>query len=377
MASTGNTLNNCLNQKRCTARLEFFYSANNRRKGKHGPRHLPSSQNRDALPRCPCPWIPRPEGFRPLSPAQLRAQGVMQPSGQAGATPGRSQRRWVTRSPALRVTSDPCTCYRSSPSLPRVGPALGAPSSALPQHTDPHRRIGEKRGAGRSGGSQPGPAQLSVLPGTGSAARPAPRTGTARPAPASAALSRARHRSELSSRAPVRLARLTRAAPRPPPPRGVGLASAAGADGGAGPGAERRRGRNRPRAWSAQLGLPLPQATELANRLSPTSSASTTRAGAAPPALLTEGRERRVPGGEGRTAAKPETDTAAILGPARCGGGRGGARWNSPRGEGGGEATEQRGGARAAARGRCGAAAAPLRAGEAGPRWERAGRGGA
>lgn len=193
MASTGKTLNDCLNQERCSVCLEFFYSANNRCRGKYGPGHLPSSQNGDALPRCPCPWIPRPEGFRPLSPAELRAQGVMQPSSQAGATPGRSQRRWVTLSLALWVTSDPCTCYRSSPSLPRVGPALGAPRSALPQHRASHRRIREKRGAGRSRGRQPGRTQLSVLPDTGSAARPAPRTGTARPAPASAAFSRARH----------------------------------------------------------------------------------------------------------------------------------------------------------------------------------------
>lgn len=170
--------------------LEFFYSANNREIRSSTPALLAKRRCAPALP-----LLLDPEARRIPSPGPSRAPcagryATVQPGwGDTGTVPAPVGHSLA----ALWVTSDPCTCYRSSPSLPRVGPAPGAPRSALPRHRDSHRRIGEKRGAGRSRGRQPGPTQLSVLPDTGSAARPAPRTGTARPAPASAALSRARH----------------------------------------------------------------------------------------------------------------------------------------------------------------------------------------
>ncbi|XP_041280677.1 translation initiation factor IF-2-like [Onychostruthus taczanowskii] len=228
-ASIGKTLNDCLNQKRCSACLEFFYSANHRCKGKYGPRHLPASQDRDALPRCP--WIPRPEGCRPPSqPSSVRRALCNRP-----ARPGRHRDGpSAGGSLAFRVTSDPCTCYRSSPSLPRAGPAAGAPRSALPQHRD--SRIREKRGAGRSRGGQPGPAQPSVLPDTGSAG----------PASSSHWYGRARARlSRALSRQTLIGARLAEPRPvRPPPPR----RAAAAASPRRGPGGRRGSGR-RGRAW--------------------------------------------------------------------------------------------------------------------------------
>lgn len=130
--------------------------------------------------------IPFPVSSR--APCAGRYATVRPGRGDTGTVPAP-----VGHSLALCMTSDPCTCYRSSPSLRRVGPTHGAPRSALPQHKDSHRRIREKRGAGRSRGRQPGPTQLSVLPDTGTATRPASRTNTIGPAPASAALSRARH----------------------------------------------------------------------------------------------------------------------------------------------------------------------------------------
>lgn len=216
------------------------------------------SPRRDALLRCPCsPGSRSPKDSVPCpQPSSVRRALCNRP-----ARPGRHRDGPGAGGSLARSLLDkrPLHLLPLVPIPTAVGPAHGAPRSALPQHRDSHRPVQEKRGAGRSRGRQPGPRQLSVLPDTGSRARPAPRTGTAGPAPASAALSRARHRTEFSSRTPGRSARLTRAVPRPPPPRGVGLASAAGADGGAGPGAERRRGRNRPRAWSAQRAFPFPR----------------------------------------------------------------------------------------------------------------------
>lgn len=324
MASTGKIPNDCLNQKRTQRLPRLLSSCEQQMQREHGPRHLPSSQSRDALPRRRCP----PGRRGPDSVPCPRQSSVRRALCNRPARPGRHRHGPSAGGSLARslfcVTSDPCTCYRPSPSLPRVGPAHRAPRAArcLGARSSAPARRGE---AGRRPQQAAGPPHAAPPSSRtrGSAARPAPRPAPAGPAPASAALSRAEHRTRLSPRIPARLTRAV-APPLPPPlPEAWAWRAPRERNGGAGPGAERRRGRNRPRAWSAQRAFPFPQAAELAGRLSPCSSAASSRGGAARPALLTGTRERRDPGAEGRTAAKPETDTAAILGPARCGGGGG------------------------------------------------------
>lgn len=329
---------------------------------------MPSTQSRDALPRFPCPPGSRgPKDSVPFSqPSSLRRALCNRPARpgrhregpSAGGSLARSLRdkRPLHLLPLVPIPTTGGSRTRRpkerTASAQKQAPVNSGKAERRPQP----RQTAEPHAALRP----PGHRQCS--PASSSHCYGWARTGLSR------ALSRQTlNGAQLAGPRPLRSPHPCRAATTTFPRRGPG---------------ERRGSGRRGRAWrraaagpeqAASLerptGLPLPQATELANRLSPTSSASITRVGAAPPALLTEAREHGDPGGEGRTAAKPETDTAAILGPARCSGGRGGARWNSPRGEGGGEATEQRGGTQTAAGGRCGAAAAPPLAARRGRAW--------
>ncbi|XP_061328544.1 proline-rich protein 2-like [Pezoporus flaviventris] len=214
------------------------------------------------------------------------------------------------------VTSGPCTCYRPSPSRPR---APGGPRARRPEGCDclkprdSQQRDREKRGAGRSTGSPPGPAPLSIPTETGSAAgllvpvRPGPRP----PQPRSLAPETGRS-SARSPPAPA--ARLIRAALRPPPPQGVGPAGPRGAGGRVRAWRRAAAGPEQAASLERPVGLPSPQAHGSRRPPVPSSPAPTSGAGLVPPALLTEACESREPRGKGRTAAKPETDTAAILG---------------------------------------------------------------
>lgn len=230
----------------------------------------------------------------------------------------------------------PCTCYGSSPSLSRTGPTHGAP----PQPRESHRGIG-RRVPGPQRPNQPGAAQLPTP--RGRAAHPAP--APLRPGP------RAPHS---RSFAPLRAG----AGAQPDREHAARtLASSAPARGErpAGP----RAASGRVRAWrraaagpeqaASPAGLPLPWAAGPAGRPSPCYPAPGDRDGAIPLALLTEDCERREPRSKGRTAAKPETDTAAILGPELCDGGRGRSSGTARGGRGRRSGTARRAGALAAA----------------------------
>ncbi|XP_065515520.1 proline-rich protein HaeIII subfamily 1-like [Lathamus discolor] len=250
----------------------------------------------------------------PGSTAQLHAGNAHNSRlERAGATPGRPRRRGARSLARIGVTSGPCTCYRPSPSRPRApgGPrARRSEGCDCLKPRDSQQRDRERRGAGRSTGSPSGAAPLSIPSEAGSAARllvpvrPGPRPPQPRsPAPQSPARS-----------PPAPAARLIRAALRPPPPQGVGPAGPRAAGGRVRAWRRAAAGPEQAASLERPVGLPSPRAHGSRRPPVPSSPAPTAGAGLAPPALLTEACERREPRGKGRTAAKPETDTAAILG---------------------------------------------------------------
>ncbi|XP_062485377.1 proline-rich protein 2-like [Pezoporus occidentalis] len=205
------------------------------------------------------------------------------------------------------------------PPVPIPPRAPGGPRARRPEGCDclkprdSQQRDREKRGAGRSTGSPPGPAPLSIPTETGSAAgllvpvRPGPRPPQPRSLVPETGRSSARS-------PPAPAARLIRAALRPPPPQGVGPAGPRGAGGRVRAWRRAAAGPEQAASLERPVGLPSPQAHGSRRPPVPSSPAPTSGAGLVPPALLTEACESREPRGKGRTAAKPETDTAAILG---------------------------------------------------------------
>ncbi|XP_074973583.1 uncharacterized protein LOC142068208 [Phalacrocorax aristotelis] len=317
-ASTGKIQNYCLDQKGRSARLKF--SHHRRKKG-----NTAAGPSRAALPGRPSPADPGPRKA-PVLPRRSPRRRALR-----NCPPGRHRDGPSAGSPARRQPDErPLHLLPLVPIPVPAGPAHGAPSSALPAPRGSRRQNREDRGAGRSPSSQR--ARAVLRPPRRRAAQPgiSHQSGRAR-ARLSRTLSPQRRR---GARPAARASRLIHAVPRPPPPQGAGPAGPRGAGGWVRAWRRAAAGPEQAASLERPAGLPLPQAAKLANRRSLSSPTPGTRAGVVPSALLTEACERREPRSKGRTAAKPETDTAAILGPELCGGGRGRERGTARGGRG-------------------------------------------